>query len=87
MGLAKSPRAKHLEHNPKRHSLCFLRGGGGGGGSLKATAPRERGNRQGQAGQVQLGKLTRKTLKAIIKRNSQRPPGLPSRHRETGGDR
>lgn len=53
-------------------------------GSLKAMALRERGNRQGQAEQVKPGKLTRKTLTAIIKRNSQRPPGLPRRHRETG---
>lgn len=52
-------------------------------GSAKATALRERGNRQDQAEQVQPGERTRKTLTAIIKRNSQRRPWLPRRHRES----
>lgn len=78
MGLGKPPRAKHIEHNPR---LGRGEGAQPGArrrwGSVKAVALGEGGNRRDQAEQVKPGKLTRKTLTAIMKRNSQRPPWLP----------
>lgn len=71
MGLAKSPRAEHIKHNPllvraldsAEDTACWVVEMG----SPKAKAQGEPETEEGGAEQVKPGKLTRKTLTTVIK--------------------